>query len=78
MPSGGGAAVAGELDEIQLMRDRDGAREVRDEEQRAFQRRDEDRLATGVVLGDLRAELGDARLDLLGGEVRVADADCLG
>jgi hypothetical protein len=61
-----GAAVTGELDEIELMDQRDRAREVSKEEQGALERRDEQEIAIGVVGGDLGAELGDARPDLLG------------
>jgi len=53
--------------------DRDGAREVGCEEERSLQRRDEQRLEAVVVGGDLGPELGDAVLDLLRGEVRLAD-----
>jgi hypothetical protein len=60
------APVAGKLDEIELMDQRDCAREVGEEEQGALERRDEQKIAIGVVGGDLGAELGDARLDLLG------------
>jgi hypothetical protein len=57
---------------------RDCAGEIGDEEQRALQRRDEDRLEAVVVGRDLGAELRDPCLDLLGGEVRVADANLVG
>jgi len=70
-----GASVAGELDEIDFVRRTDRAREVGEEEERAFQRRDEDGIETRVVRRDLRAQLRDAPLDLLGGEVRLADAE---
>jgi hypothetical protein len=73
--AGRGLAVPRELDEIELVRDRDRAREVGDEEERPFQRRDEDRVEALVVAGDLGAELGDARLDLLRGQVRLADLE---
>jgi hypothetical protein len=53
----------------------DRAREVGDEEQRALQRGDEHEVEPGVVGRDLGAELGDARLDLLAREVRLADAE---
>jgi hypothetical protein len=54
--------------------DRQCAREVGQEDDRRPQRRDEDRLAAGVVRGDDGGELLDARVDVLGGEVDVADA----
>jgi hypothetical protein len=53
--------------------DRQRAREVGDEDDRRLQRGDEDWLAALVVGGDLRAELGDPRLDLLLREVDLAD-----
>jgi hypothetical protein len=53
--------------------DRHGAREIGDEDERRLQRGDEDRLEAVVVRGDLRAELLDARLDLLAREVDLAD-----
>jgi hypothetical protein len=73
--AGCGAPVAGELDEIDFVRRADRAREVREEEERSFERSDEDRIEPRVVGRDLRAELGDAALDLPGGEVRLADPE---
>jgi hypothetical protein len=52
---------------------RNSPREIGDEEERAFQRSDEDRVEAVVVGGDLGAELADPCLDLLGGEVGFAD-----
>jgi hypothetical protein len=57
---------------------RDRAGEIGGEEERALQRRDEDEVEAGVIGGDLGAELADAPLDLLGGEVRLADAQVVG
>jgi len=73
-----GAAIACELDEIELVDRPDRAREVGDEEQGAFERRDEQEVEAGVVDGDLGAQLADARLDLLCGEVSLADAQVVG
>jgi hypothetical protein len=73
--AGSVAAVAGELDEIELVRDRDGAREIGEEEERALERSDEQGVETVVVGRDLGAELGDASLNLLGREVRLADPE---
>jgi hypothetical protein len=73
-----GAAESGELDEVELVRNRNRPREVGDEEQRPVQRRDEDRLGARVVAADLGAELRHSRLDLLGREIRGADADRFG
>ena len=74
MPAGSGASVAGQFDKIQLVQGRDRAREVGGEEQRAFQRGDEDEVAVCVVARDLGPQFGNTRLDLLLGEVRLTDA----
>jgi hypothetical protein len=67
-------AVACELEEVDGVQDRQRPRQVGDEDEAAFQRRDEQRLAPSVVIRDLRAELPDPSLDLLCGEVDLADA----
>jgi hypothetical protein len=54
--------------------DRQRPREVGDEDQRGLQRGDEDRLEPVVVDRDLGAQLLDPLVDLVGGEVDVADA----
>jgi hypothetical protein len=75
VPAGARArAVAGELDEVDRVRDAEGAREVAREDDARLQRRDEERLATGIVVRQLARELGDARRQLAGGEVDPADA----
>src|SRR4051812_24375550 len=66
-------AVAGQLDEVDAVHDRQRAREIREEDEARLERADEDRLATVVIARDLRPELGDARLDLLGGEIDLPD-----
>src|SRR5205085_11906287 len=68
-------AVARELDEVDLVHDREGAREVGCEEEGALQGRDEQRLETLVVGGNLGAELCDAQPDLLRREVGLADLE---
>jgi hypothetical protein len=78
--AGVGAVVAGELDEVDPVADRDGAREVGQEDEARLQERDEQQVAAGVVAGDVRAELTDARLQLLGREkdlayTRIGDYD---
>jgi len=78
--AGVGAVVARELDEVERMRDRDRAREVGQEDEARLQERDEQQVAAGVVAGDVRAELTDARLQLLGREkdlayTRIGDYD---
>ena len=80
MAAGVGAVVARELDEVERMRDRDRAREVGQEDEARLQERDEQQVAAGVVAGDVRAELTDARLQLLGREkdlayTRIGDYD---
>jgi len=67
------AAVAGELDEVERVRDRDRAREVGEEDEARLERADEQRLAAVEVARDLRAELRDARSQLVGREVDLAD-----
>ena len=74
MAAGRFRPVAGELDEVELVRDRNRTREVGEEDEARLQERDEDQVAVGVVRGDLRAELGHAALKLLGGEEHLADA----
>jgi hypothetical protein len=61
--------VAGELEEVDAVRDVDGAGEVGEEDEARLERRDQQRLALLVVAGDLPAELADARLQLLPREV---------
>jgi hypothetical protein len=68
------AAVAGELDEVERVRDRDRAREVGQEDEARLQRADEDRFAALVVACDLGPELADPRAELVGGEVDLADS----
>jgi hypothetical protein len=72
-PSTAVPVVAGERDEVEVVDDGQGAREVSDEDDRRLQRGDEDRLATFVVGGDLRPELGDPGPDLLVREIDLAD-----
>jgi hypothetical protein len=78
VPPRDGAVIAGELDEIEFVERRDRSREVGEEEQGAFERRDEQEVEAAVVGGDLGAPFADARLDLLGGEVGLADAQVVG
>ena len=67
-------AVAGELDEVERVMDRDRAREVADERDAGLQRADEQRLARRVVPRDLRADLAHAGADLDGVEEHLTDA----
>ena len=61
--AGRGVAVAGQLDEVDLVRDWDRPGKVGEEDEARLQQRDEQQVAVGVVLRDLR-----------GGEVDLADA----
>jgi hypothetical protein len=78
VPARARVAVAGELDEIDLVRDLDRPREVGEEDEACLQERDEQQVAVGVVLGDLGAQLADAGLELLRGEKGLADAGVFG
>ena len=53
--------VARELDEVQAVVDPDRARQVGDEDNARLERRDEERLSTLIVTGDLASELSDTR-----------------
>jgi len=57
--------------------DPDRARKVGEKDEARLQQRDEEEVAVGVVLADLRTELADARAQLLGAEEDVADAGVL-
>jgi hypothetical protein len=72
--AGVGAVVAGELDEVDRVRDRDRSREVGQEDEARLQQRDEQQVAPGVVAGDVRAELGDPGLQLFRREKDFTDA----
>src|SRR3954463_9015647 len=74
VPAGCGTAVACELDEVQLVDRRNRAREIGGEEERSLGGPPEHETAVAVVSRDLGSELGDARLDLLLGEIGLADA----
>jgi hypothetical protein len=69
----GVGAVRGQLDEVEGVGDADRPGEVRDEDEARLQRGYEERLASGVVLRNLAAELADAATDLLAREVDLAD-----
>ncbi len=51
------AAVAGELDEVHRVKDRDRTREVSRKDETRLEGTDEHRLAAGVIARDLRADL---------------------
>jgi hypothetical protein len=66
--------VAGQLDEVEPVVDRQRAREVGEEDQAGLEGADEDGLERLVVRGDLPAELRDARAKVGVAEVDLADA----
>ena len=55
------------------MRDRQGAREIGEEDGARLEWSDEQRLASGIGVGELHAELGDAASDLRTGQVDIPD-----
>ena len=67
-------SVPRELDELEVVRDRNGAREIGEEDEAALQRGDEERLCAVVVRRDLTPALVDAGADLLRAEIDLADA----
>jgi hypothetical protein len=71
--AGVGAVVAGQLDEVDLVLDRDRPREVGEEDEARLQQRDEEEVAALVVARDVRAQLLDAAAQLLGAEEDLAD-----
>jgi len=66
-------SVARELDEVERMVDRQGAREVADERDARFQGADQKRIEAGVLARQLAAELADTRRDLVGVEEDLPD-----
>jgi hypothetical protein len=70
----GAGGIARELEEVEPVRDADGAGEVGEEDDTRLERRDEERLTAVVVARELAPELTDARLQLLSREVDVAEA----
>jgi len=71
-------AVGGQLDELELVRDLQLARQVGEEDDAGLERRDQERLALAVILADLLGQLGYPFRDLLRGEVAVTDARSVG
>jgi hypothetical protein len=74
MPAGVGAVVARQLDEVDLVGDRDRSREVGQEDEARLQEGDQEEFAALVVLGDLRAQLGDTLSQLPGAEEDVPES----
>jgi hypothetical protein len=72
--AGVGSVVAGQLDEVDLVRDGNRAREVGQEDEARLQQRDEQQLAVLVVPRDLCAELRDAVAQFLRAEEDLSDA----
>jgi hypothetical protein len=73
VPAGPCVPVAGELDEVDLVRDRERPGEVGKEDEARLQERDEQEVPVGIVGPDLLAQLADARPELLGAEKDLAD-----
>jgi hypothetical protein len=71
--AGVGAVVARQLDEVDLVLDRDRAREVGEEDEARLQQRDQQQVAVLVVARDLRAQLVDAAAQLVRAEEDLAD-----
>jgi len=67
------AGVGSELEEVDAVRDRQGAGEVGEEDGARLERRDEQRLAARVGTGQLGAQLGDPAPDLVTGQVDLPD-----
>jgi hypothetical protein len=57
----GAGRVARELDEVQAVVNSERARQIGDEDNARFERRDEQRLSALVVTGNLAPELADPR-----------------
>ena len=60
------------------MRDRERAREVGQEDGARLERRDEQRLASCIRVGEILTELGDAAADLRTGQIDVPDRVSVG
>ena len=67
-------AVAGELDEVEVMVRPDRTREVWEKRDARLQGADEQRFAPFVVPGELGADLADAAANLVGFEEDLADS----
>jgi hypothetical protein len=76
--AGAAARVRGQLEKVDRVRNRQRAREVGEEDGARLQRCDEQRLAAGVGVGELAAELRDAALDLAACEIDVPDRVAVG
>jgi hypothetical protein len=76
--AGAAARVRGQLEEVDPVGGGQCAREVGQEDGTRLQRRDEQRLATGVRLGQIRSELGDAAADFLARQVDLPDRVAVG
>jgi hypothetical protein len=72
-PAAAVSLVARKRDEVEVVDDGQGPREIGDEDKRRLQRGDENRLEAFVVSDDLRPQLLDTGLNLLGGEIDLAD-----
>jgi virulence-associated protein VagC len=66
--------VTGQLEEVEVVEDRDRARQVAEKRDAALQRADEQRLSPGVVRCQLGADLAYPGADLVGVEEDLSDA----
>jgi hypothetical protein len=67
-------SVPGQLHEVELVRDRDRAGEVGEEDEARLQERDEDQVAVRVVDRNLGTQLRDAAAQLISREEDLPDA----
>ena len=67
------AAVSGELDEVHAVHDGERPRQIRQEHEARLECGHQHGLPPHVVHGDVGGQLLDARVNLPGGEVDVAD-----
>jgi hypothetical protein len=78
VPTGRAAGVARQLDELEVMQDRERARQIGEEDDARLERRDEQRLEPGVFACQLRPDLPNARPDLGSAEIDLADPAVVG
>ena len=74
MPACRSPLVAGELDEVDLVQERDGTRKVGEEDEAGLEQRDEQEVPLSVVLRDLGSQLANTRAQLGRAEKNLSDA----
>ena len=72
------ARIRGELEEVDAVRDRQGAGEIGEKDGAGLERRDEQRLAARVRVGQLGAELADPAPDLVARQIDLPDGVAVG